>query len=681
MPNLNPNPVYTYRKGKKVMLKKAEDEFVVRLLPRAVEKMGFQPLRQTSSASTKVRTHLEMLETDMERNRAAAPTHHAYYDEQTETPFLITDRIMVIFKEGVTSADIDQFLAKYALFILEKYSDNEYLFQVTTSTGINPIKLIVKLTEEEPLVEVADNDLNHEIKKYAFSLPRDPVYHRQWHLHQRYRHLEFDPRSSTNCEEAWQLLKHFGNSEVVIGISDDGCRMDHPDFNTPGKIPAWGYFEGRRLVRNNDLDADPRKMYESGENHGTNCAGVALGSANSVMTVGAAPDCRLVPIKWEFNGYGFSISDSKLFDVLKFISDKVDVFSNSWGSSPMDNWNQAVVNLISKLSTTGGRRGKGIVFLWAAGNENCPINHFSNQNIPYTNGWYSRSWIGVRTSRLFSRDLADLPGVMFVAALSSKAQRSHYSNYGKSISISAPSNNVHTYWRGHVEGLGISTADGSGTIDYFGGTSSATPLVAGIAALVISANPRLTALEVISILKQTAFKDLNMQGYQRTLPAFYNNDTSWDISPVAPFDSGAFTDIGSEDGTWSPWFGYGRADALSAVRKAFEVAASQNSRFIKIASALVNPIGTDRGNEKITLLNISDVEISISGWHLEINNRSQALEGRIGAGEAVTILLNPSKLMLTNTGATIRLLLPDGTLVQAVTYKRADVIEGHAVVF
>src|SRR5262245_31485529 len=53
----------------------------------------------------------------------------------------------------------------------------------------------------------------------------------------------------------------------------------------------------------------------------------------------------------------------------------------------------------------------------------------------------------------------------------------------------------------------------------FGGTSSATPLVAAIAALTISANPDLSPLDVISTLKQTASKDLSMQGYPVTLPA------------------------------------------------------------------------------------------------------------------------------------------------------------------
>jgi subtilisin family serine protease len=112
-----------------------------------------------------------------------------------------------------------------------------------------------------------------------------------------------------------------------------------------------------------------------------------------------------------------------------------------------------------------------------------------------------------------------------------------------------------------VTGLGITTDVGTqinSITDTFGGTSSATPLVAGIAALVISANPALTALEVIGILKQTAAKDLDTDPYPRTAPTSFDPDTSWDISPAGPFVSASFQNIGGPDGTWSPWFGHGR---------------------------------------------------------------------------------------------------------------------------
>jgi subtilisin family serine protease len=102
----------------------------------------------------------------------------------------------------------------------------------------------------------------------------------------------------------------------------------------------------------------------------------------------------------------------------------------------------------------------------------------------------------------------------------------------------------------------------------FGGTSSATPLVAAVTALVISANPQLTAAEAVSILKRTADKDLDLITYPRTPPAPFDLHPTWDVSPVAPYDDGKFTNVGDPHGTWSPWFGHGRVNAAAAVQEA-----------------------------------------------------------------------------------------------------------------
>ena len=282
-----------------------------------------------------------------------------------------------------------------------------------------------------------------------------------------------------------------------------------------------------------------------------------------------------MPVQWESSGSSLYISDSKLLTVLNYIADKADVMSNSWGSVPSSVWALPVINRIKTMAQTGGRRGTGIIFLWAAGNENCLIDHTAGENVPYSNGWKQRpdgswNWIGVKTARVFRKNLVDIPGVMHIAALASTAKRSHYSNYGPNISLSAPSSNGHEYHRMTLKGLGITTTTGrtGGVTESFGGTSSATPLLAGIAALTISANPNLSALEVIEILKQTASKDLDFTGYPKTPPASYDPDTSWDVSPIAPFDNGDFQDIGSADGSWSPWFGHGRVDAAEAVAEA-----------------------------------------------------------------------------------------------------------------
>jgi subtilisin-like proprotein convertase family protein len=300
------------------------------------------------------------------------------------------------------------------------------------------------------------------------------------------------------------------------------------------------------------------------------------------------------------------------------------------------------------LARSGGRRGRGIVFLWAAGNENCPIAHTATVDVPYTDGWDFRSdgsmvWIGVETARQFRNNLVGIPGLMHVAALASAAKRSHYSNYGTGILICAPTNNVHAYYRLRVPGLGITTTTGPGNnvTDSFGGTSSATPLVAGVAALTISANPDLTALEVVSILKQTASKDLKLEGYARTPAANYDPNPVWDISPIAPFAEGGFQNIGDDDGTWSPWFGHGRVDAAGAVAEALKRRNGPPAQnFQKSSSPNLNipendPTGArDRINFAETAI-ISSLKVEVDITHTYIGDLRVTLIAPSGASVAL----------------------------------------------
>lgn len=686
----NDNSVYTYRNGKKILLSKKDNQFVVRTTSSNINLDKATNAETLGTQATRMTVLPADLETMMSENREIAPTHHAYMMEDTNEDFIISDRIIVTFKNDISDDDLVRFESKYGLIRKSVYSPKDFLFQLTIHTGMNPVKLVVKITEEEKdSVALVEHDLTQRMKMNDLALPTDPVYNRQWHLHQRLIHPDVDVRSSSRCESAWQLTNNFGNSDVVIGLSDDGCKLDHPDFNSANKFAGWGYFDGDSLITMNSISAIPSKMYQSGANHGTACAGVIAGEADGVLTVGAAPSCRLVPIKWESDGVGLFVDDSKLMATLTYIADKVDVFSNSWGMTPRNLFATVVVERIRQLAIDGGRRGKGIVFLWAAGNENCPISHTGTIQIPYTNGWDfiagSWRWIGVRTSRIFENSLANIPGVMHVAALASTAQRSHYSNYGNGISICGPTSNVHSYWRGTARGLGISTTTGeaSEVDNEFGGTSSATPLVAGVAGLVISANPDLTALEVISILKKTASKDLNMSGYARSQPMPVDPDTSWDVSPINPHNAGNFNDTGSSDGTWSSWFGHGKVDAESAVRRALELRLIPvNIAPITIVSALINPVGFDANKEKVTLRNNGTSEIILNNWKL-VNQlgKSQSLTGNITAGGTKTINLSSNKMNLLNTGGQIILKDLVNNTVHSVSYNAAQAVVGVNVVF
>jgi subtilisin family serine protease len=81
-----------------------------------------------------------------------------------------------------------------------------------------------------------------------------------------------------------------GNPQVVVAVIDDGFDLTHPDLSENGKIVSPKDF-----TRNsNNPSPDPLNK----DWHGTACAGVAVGSANNSGIVGAAPNCRLMPVRW-----------------------------------------------------------------------------------------------------------------------------------------------------------------------------------------------------------------------------------------------------------------------------------------------------------------------------------------------------------------------------------------------
>ena len=101
---------------------------------------------------------------------------------------------------------------------------------------------MVKLSEDNSLVDYAEHDLNIRAATYQFSNPTDPSYEQQWHLHRKSTHAEFDVRSSSDCEKAWNALDGMGSKEVIVAVADDGCKLDHPDFDSGNKFAGWGYF-------------------------------------------------------------------------------------------------------------------------------------------------------------------------------------------------------------------------------------------------------------------------------------------------------------------------------------------------------------------------------------------------------------------------------------------------------
>jgi uncharacterized protein YukJ len=107
------------------------------------------------------------------------------------------------------------------------------------------------------------------------------------------------------------------------------------------------------------------------------------------------------------------------------------------------------------------------------------------------------------------------------------------------------------------------------------------------------------------------------------------------------------------------------------------------SHLAAIISAMVNPRGSDRGGESVTILNISADSLDLDGWALrDERGRRQTISGILPPSETFTIALDGTSLRLNNTGGTITLLDGRGLKVDGVAYTAAQAqVEGRPVVF
>ena len=379
-------------------------------------------------------------------------------------------------QKGAKQAAIDEF----KLVVKETRGQDGFIVTVTPQSP-NPIKVAAGLQANEN-VAVAEPDLASRAAIKAVLLPTDSLLGEQWHLRNTGFHrsadVGFRQGADARVIDAWNAAGTYGQPNVVVAVIDDGFDLSHPDLRTPGKVVHPWDFTRR--------SADPRP--EAGDWHGTACAGVAVASVGAGGVIGAAPGCTLMPIRW-----GANLSDAQIEAWFDYVTAKgAWVVSCSWGAAnPYFPLSTRAHRAVEKCATQG-RGGKGCVVVFAAGNDNHDINNPAGGTLD---------------------GFATHPDVIAVAASTSMDAKSNYSNFGKEISICAPSSGA--------GGWGILTCDVTGVDprtgaplgyddgDYtydFGGTSSACPLVAGIAALILSVNPEMTSAQVKKLLEETARK-------------------------------------------------------------------------------------------------------------------------------------------------------------------------------
>lgn len=543
------------------------------------------------------------LEDSLDRARqhpdVAFASHVYRLVDSPQTWVYLTDEITVQVDQSVDQTTLAGWLAELGLVVDHSLAGipQAYVTRVTPAATENPIKLANRLLRQ-PGVQVAEPNLVIEIG--GLYQPTDDRYPQQWHLfHQGGPQLATG--SHMNVEAAWNITR--GSRSVVVAVADDGFDLEHPDLQGMGKLVA--------PIDLKDRDAVPLPM-QSHENHGTAVAGLAIGEENGSGIVGVAPGCAFLPIRT--TGFIDDASIEQLFG--EAMNRGAAVIACSW--SPAANYFPLTLRQANAITqaATAGRQGKGCVILFSAGNANRPVSGTLNE------AQWPRNVLSGPTKWL--NGFAVHPDVIAVSASTSLNTKAAYSNWGASIAVTAPSNNAPPSMalpqmgtvatgpeiRQALPGRGVVTSDRTGGAGYdpnaaythtFGGTSSACPMVAGVVGLMLSVNPNLTAQEVREILQTTADKIV-------------------DPSP----DPQLGLKYGTYDGRGhSPWFGYGKVNALAAVQAAQSRAWSQR-RVRQILSqqnrtALVIPDHQPTGVDSAIVISqpgtVTDLQVQVSLQH------------------------------------------------------------------
>jgi serine protease len=275
--------------------------------------------------------------------------------------------------------------------------------------------------------------------------PNDPRFPGQWY---------FDNLGMT---EAWGYTR--GSATTSIVVVDTGCDMTHPDL--VDKLDG-----GRDVV---DGDDDPSYLAsDQGAAHGTQCAGIVGASTdNDEGIAGGCPECRVRCVRMLSDAPTPLSADVQAFQYA--LETEASVVSNSWGFVQAIPVPSALESAIVEVATNG-RGGKGAMVLFAAGNDDREIG---------------------------DDELQAVEGVICVGAVNNFDDSTPFTNRGRSLDIVAPTGTLTT----DIQGAGGD--DPSDYTSLFGGTSSACPVAAGVAGLLVSAAPEKTGAELSRILIET----------------------------------------------------------------------------------------------------------------------------------------------------------------------------------
>lgn len=378
--------------------------------------------------------------------------------------------VVIRLKKSSNKNQIKQINKKFSTKI--KHQISELDVYVLIIPGGSTVPEVVKQIEKEESISYAEP--NFVVSTAA--TPNDPYWFTSGSWGQSYDDLW--GLKKIQADKAWDLST--GSESITVAVIDTGLDFTHEDlqgnfWNNPGEIGDGkennkidddnnGYIDDWRGWDFVNNDNDPTDDY----GHGTHVAGTigAVGN-NSVGVVGVNWNIKLMGVKF-LNASGRGYDDGASASLIYAANNGARLSNNSWGGYGYSKLiSDAIDYAYNKGSTT----------IAAAGNDDSDARDFTPANHPNAIAVAATDYLDIKAS---------------------------FSNYGPKIDVAAPGVNVLSLKAAGTDMYG----DGSRTVGnnymYASGTSMASPHAAGLAALVLSADPSLTNEQLRQVLRESA---------------------------------------------------------------------------------------------------------------------------------------------------------------------------------
>ena len=400
-------------------------------------------------------------------------------NDNSQNPGFVAGEFIIKFTEYnlISGLTINILNHKHGVQTIEKVFDNaentilDNIYKCYISEDADILEIVQDYKKLPNVIYAEPNGIAR-----PFIIPNDPDFNKQWYLDNT---GQYNGRSDSDVDapEAWDIIK--GSSDIIIAIVDSGIDYTHPDI-------ADNIWTNVDELSDNDIDDDrngyvddiigwdfayddndPKDMH----GHGTVCAGVAGAvTDNNIGIAGVSWNSKVMSVQISNETWVGTFTD--ISQGIKYAADNdASIISLSFG------WHDKNDNIVKNACDYA--YNKGVLIVAAAGNSNSNLEH----------------------------NPAAFENVVAVAGTDNNDSRMEFtvddityaSNYGRWVDIAAPGEHIYTTMPTYNVTMNNKYGDNL-NYEFQSGTSLSGPIVAGIAALMLSKNGTLTPDKVKSIM-------------------------------------------------------------------------------------------------------------------------------------------------------------------------------------